>query len=291
MKKILKEAAETDKAEDKLYGKRNRGDELPDEMKDRRSRLKRLQECKERLELRENELARKQQEKIEMRQKEESEQGRKKRGRKLKMPEEVKNKDAKANITDPESRIMKTQAGYVQGYNAQAVVTNEQIIVAAELTQEENDVNQLHPMLNKAKENVQDIGIEKRLQAGLADAGYWSEGNMEKGLPDELELFVATKKDWKQRKAMREQKVQRGRIPEGLSKREQMERKLLTKRGKHMYSKRGQMVESVFGQIKDARRIRRFLRRGLDACSSEWKLICATHNLLKLFRSGKASWA
>ncbi|GJQ57559.1 MAG: hypothetical protein D8M57_20165 [Candidatus Scalindua sp. AMX11] len=114
---------------------------------------------------------------------------------------------------------------------------------------------------------------------------------MKKGFPDELELFVATKKDWKQRKALREQKSQMGRIPEGLSKRERMERKLLTKRGRHMYSKRGQMVESVFGQIKDARRIKRFLRRGLDACSSEWKLICATHNLLKLFRSGKASWA
>jgi len=243
------------------------------------------------LELRARELARKQQEKIEMRQKEESEQGRKKRGRKPKMPEEVKNKEAKANITDPESRIMKTQAGYVQGYNAQAVVTKEQIIVAADLTQEENDINQLHPLLNKAKENVRDIGIERRLRVGLADAGYWSEGNMKKGLPDELELFVATKKDWKQRKAMQEQKAQRGRIPEGLSKRERMERKLLTKRGKHFYSKRGQMVESVFGQIKDARRIKRFLRRGLDACSSEWKLICATHNLLKLFRSGKASWS
>jgi hypothetical protein len=207
------------------------------------------------------------------------------------MPEEVKNKDAKANITDPESRIMKTQAGYVQGYNAQAVVTNEQIIVAADLTQEENDVNQLHPMLNKAKENVREIGIERRLRVGMADAGYWSDVNMEKELPDELELFVATKKDWKQRKALREQKAQVGRIPEGMSKRERMERKLLTKRGKHVYSKRGQMVESVFGQIKDARRIKRFFRRGFDACSSEWKLICATHNLLKLFRSGKASWA
>ncbi len=155
-----------------------------------------------------------------MRKKEESELGRKKRGRKPKLPEEVKSKEAKGKITDPESRIMKTQAGYVQGYNAQAVVTNEQIIVAAELTQEENDVNRLHPMLNKEKENVRDIWIERRLWIGLADAGYWSEGNMEKGLPDELELFVATKKDWKQRKALREQKAQRGRIPEGLSKRD-----------------------------------------------------------------------
>ncbi|GJQ57560.1 MAG: hypothetical protein SCALA701_03610 [Candidatus Scalindua sp.] len=130
-----------------------------------------MQECKERLELRATELAKKQQEKIEIREREESEQGRKKRGRKPKAPEELKNKEAKANITDPESRIMKTQSGYVQGYNAQAVVTNEQIIVAAELTQEENGVNQLHPMLNKVIENVRDIWIERRLQVGLADCG------------------------------------------------------------------------------------------------------------------------
>jgi len=95
----------------------------------------------------------------------------------------------------------------------------------------------------------------------------------------------------KQRKEIREQEAPRGRIPEGLSKRELMERKLLTKRGKWQYSKRGQMIESVFGQIKDVRGIKRFLRRGLHACASEWKLICATHNLLKLFRSGKAGWA
>ena len=69
-----------------------------------------------------------------------------------------------------------------------------------------------------------------------------------------------------------------------------MERKLLTKRGKRLYSKRGQMIEAVFGQIKEVRRMRRFIRRGLSACASEWKLMCATHNLLKLFRSGKACW-
>ena len=213
----------------------------------------------------------------------------------------MKNKEAKANITDPASRIMKTRTGYVQGYNAQAVVTEAQIILAGEITQEENDVNQLHPMLNKAKDNIRSVGIEDKLRSGLVDAGYWSEGNLKKELPDELELYAATKKDWKQRKEIREQKAPRGRIPDKLSERGQMERKLLTTRGKQMYSKRGQMIESVFGQIKDARLsacvhaqaegISQFLRRGLDACASEWKLICATHNLLKLFRSRKASWA
>ncbi len=120
-------------------------------MRSRSSRLKRLKECKERLESEAIEAAAKQQEKIDIRQQEESEQGRKKRGRKPKLPEEMKNKEAKANITDPASRIMKTRTEYVQGYNAQAAVTEEQIILAAEITQEENDVNQLHPMLNKIR--------------------------------------------------------------------------------------------------------------------------------------------
>lgn len=243
------------------------------------------------MEREEAEAIEKQQEKIDIRLKEESEQGRKKRGRKPKSAEELKKKDAKANITDPGSRIMKTRRGYVQGYNAQAAVTEEQIIVAAEITQEENDVNQLHPMFNKVKDNIRSVGIEDTLKSGLVDAGYLSEGNLEKELPDGLELFAATKKDWKQRKELREQESPRGRIRKGLTKRELMERKLLTKRGKQQYSKRGQMIESVFGQIKDSRGIIRFLRRGLEACASEWKLICATHNLLKLFRSGEASWA
>ena len=101
------------------------------------------------------------------------------------------------------------------------------------------------------------------------------------------ELLIATKKDWKQREAIREQEPPRGRIPDGLSERERMERKLLTKRGKRLYSKRGQMIEAVFGQIKEVRRMRRFIRRGLSACASEWKLMCATHNLLETFPQWK----
>jgi hypothetical protein len=191
-----------------------------------------LQECKERLEREAIEAAEKRQEKIDIRWQEELEQGKKKRGRKPKSPEEMKNKEAKANITDPASRIMKTRTGYVQGYNAQAVVTEAQIILAGEITQEENDVNQLHPMLNKAKDNIRSVGIEDKLRSGLVDAGYWSEGNLKKELPDELELYAATKKDWKQRKEIREQKAPRGRIPDKLSERGQMERKLLTNQGK-----------------------------------------------------------
>jgi len=290
VEKMLEEAASKDAEEDRKFGKDKRGDELPEELRGRQSRLIRLKECKERLEREATEVVASQQRRIDEREAEEAETGRKKRGRKPKEPEEVKNKEAKANITDPESRIMKGRVGYVQGYNGQAVVTEGQIIVAAELTQEENDVQQLDPMVKKAGENLIEVGVKEEMGVGVADAGYWSEANVKDASGTMPELLIAMKKDWKQREAIREQEPPRGRIPDGLSERERMERKLLTKRGKRLYSKRGQMIEAVFEQIKEVRRMRRFIRRGLSACASEWKLMCATHNLLKLFRSGKACW-
>jgi hypothetical protein len=89
---------------------------------------------------------------------------------------------------------------------------------------------------------------------------------------------------------MREEPPPRGRIPKGLTATQRMERKLRTKRGAALYKKRAQTVEPVFGQIKDTRKLDGFCRHGLPACQSEWAVICATHNLLKLFRSGKATW-
>jgi len=103
-------------------------------------------------------------------------------------------------------------------------------------------------------------------------------------------LLVATTKDWKQRKAARERGCPRGRIPRDLGLRERMERKLLTKRGRALYKKRGVLVEPVFGQMKEGQGFRRFKRRGLEANSSEATLVGTTHNLLKLWRSGRAPW-
>ncbi|MEK7760989.1 MAG: transposase, partial [Nitrospirota bacterium] len=119
-----------------------------------------------------------QQAKLEMRQAEETATGQKKRGRKPKAPEAAADNAAKANMTDPDSRIMKTQAGYVQGYNAQAVVTEDQIIVAAEVTQEANDIKQLHPMLERAQANLKAIAHPRAIMTALADAGYCSEANL-----------------------------------------------------------------------------------------------------------------
>ncbi len=212
---------------------------------------------------------------------EEVESGQKKRGRKPQEPESEPLAEAKANVTDPDSRIMKTRSGYVQRYNGQALVTQEQIIVAAELTTQENDVKQLHPMVEAAQENLRAFAMEKEgIGAVLADAGYCSEANLEKIDPEGPEYFIATRKDWKQRQALAESPSPRGRIPDELGSRDRMERKLLTQRG--------QIVEPVFGQIKTVRGITTFMRRGFEACAQEWKLICATHNLLKLWRSGEA---
>jgi len=287
VRKMLAEAGEADEEEDRLFGKGSRGDEIPEELKDRRSRLARLKECRERLAREKEEKARHQTERMEKRQSEEEAAGHRKRGRKPKGAAEVLKEasGAKANVTEPDSRVMKTRKGYIQGYNAQAVVDRGQVILGADVTQEPNDVHQLHPMTGEARRELKAAGVPEEIQIQLADAGYWSEGNMTQWSSAAPEFLIATTKDWKQRKAMREQGTPRGRIPKGLSSRDRMERKLLTKRGRSLYKLRGQTVEPVFGQIK-SRGCDTFMRRGLEAVRNEWRLICATHNLLKLFRSG-----
>lgn len=291
VKGILAEAKAVDVEEDALFGPERRGDELPEGLGRRVDRLKRLEEAKERLKKEAEAAAKAAQERLEQRQAEEATTGKKKRGRKLKVVKPTPAEESKANTTDPESRIMKTRQGYVQGYNAQAVVSEDQIIVAVAVTQEANDVQQLEPMLETMGRTLGTAGIEDRPQTGLADAGFWSEANIKVcSRPDMPELLIATTKDWKQRKLLREKGCPRGRIPKGLSPKDRMERKLLTKRGRALYKKRGVLVEPVLGQVKEGQGLRRFMRRGLRAAQSEWSLAGMTHNLLKLWRSGLAPW-
>ncbi|MEK7814295.1 MAG: transposase, partial [Chloroflexota bacterium] len=238
VRRILAEAKVVDEEEDVCYGPERRGDELPEGLGRRTDRLKRLEEAKARLEWEALEAARASQEKLVQRQAEEAVAGKKKRGRKPKAVEPTVSGDAKANTTDPDSRVMQTRQGYVQGYNVQAVVSEDQIILAVGVTQEANDVQQLKPMLQTLQRTLEAAGIEERPRVVLADAGYWSEANVSRCQRDQLdlpELFLATTKDWKQRKAARERGCPRGRIPKDLSQRERMERKLLTKRGRTLY--------------------------------------------------------
>lgn len=290
--RMLAEAKKLDAEEDALFGPEKRGDELPEGLGRRVERLKRLQEAKSRLDKEAEVAARAVQEHLEQRQAEEAASGKKKRGRKPKVVEPAPVEEAKANISDPDSRIMKARQGYVQGYNVQAIVSQDQIIVGTGVTQEANDVQQLKPMLETLEQTLEAAGIEDRPRAALADAGYWSEANVKDcSRPGGPELLIATTKDWKQRKAARERGCPRGRIPKDLSPHQRMERRLLTQRGRRMYRLRGITVEPVLGQVKESQGCRRFMRRGLLATQSEWSLIGTTHNLLKLWRSGQAPWS
>ena len=223
-----------------------------------------------------------QQAKVDARAAEEAATGQRKRGRKPTPPSAEVDPQAKANPTDPDSGIMKTAKGWVQGYNAQAMVSEDQIIIAGALTQDANDVRQLGPMVTAALVNLEMVsGEEAELGAVLADAGYWSEANAETETA-EAELLIATRRDHRQRAALRDLPPPRGRMPIHLTARQRMERKLLTKRGRDLYRRRGQTVEPVFGQMKGTQGADRFMVRGLTACAGEWTLHCVAHNLKKL---------
>jgi transposase len=190
---LLNEAEAKDAEEDRLYGPEHRGDELPEALRDRRGRLERLKRCRERLEREADAAAAEHARKLGERAAKEVATGRKLRGRKPKPVPETPEPEAKANVTDPDSRIMKTRRGYLQGYNAQAVATADQIVVAADVTAEENDVAQLHPMLAATADELKAAGVEEAVGAALVDAGYCSEANLERADPDGPELFMATR--------------------------------------------------------------------------------------------------
>ena len=172
---LLGRAEATDKAEDDRFGD-DSGDGLP-KVGTAKERLALIRRAKAELEIQARERAKGQEAALKEREQEELEAGQKKRGRKPKPPDEKVADAAKANLTDPESRIMKTRKGFIQGYNAQAVVSQDQIVVACDVVQECNDVGQLSPMVEAAEANFYEIGEEPGKV--LADAGYCSEDNLE----------------------------------------------------------------------------------------------------------------
>lgn len=187
---------------------------------------------------------------------------------------------AQANITDADSRVMKTTTGFIQGYNAQAAANENQIVVAHKVTQDANDVGQYQPMVSAAQAMLAAAGISETIRVVLADAGYWSDDNATADGPDRL---IATLKDWKQRRAARDMGTTTGPPPEGASATESMEHRLRTTEGAETYAQRSHTVEPVFADHKENRGWRRFRRRGLQAVRSEWALMNTSHNLAKLF--------
>jgi transposase len=260
VKEMLARAEATDAEEDARYGKDKRGDELPAELQRRETRLKRIREAKKAVEER-------------ARQKAEAE------GK----PAEEAKPDAKAqyNFTDPESRIMKSNEGFVQAYNAQVAVEPDfQLIVGQAVTEAANDKEQVVPMMETIHAQS-----GQRPEAILADSGYCSEKNLEHlesaEDPDRrIEAYIATG-----RQQHGERPVSpRGPLPKAATRVERMKRKLQTKAGAAIYAARKAIVEPVFGQIKQARGFRRFSLRGLAKARSEWAFVCLTHNILKLYR-------
>lgn len=271
--RLLAEAEATDAAEDAAHGPDRSGDELPEELARRQSRLTKIRQAKAELEER-------------ARQEAAAEAARREAEGKsppAKDPAEAapKPKD-QINFTDPESRIMPVaNKGWDQCGNAQAVANEAQIILAADVTDQANDKRQAVPMMDQARENLDAAGVKRAIGAGLMDSGYYSENNTAELERRGIDAYVAT-----ERLKHNEEipPVPRGRIPDGLTAKQRMARKLRTKKGRQAYAKRKGIIEPIFGQVKQVLGFRQFALRGLAAMRSEWRLMCAVHNLLKLWR-------
>jgi hypothetical protein len=283
VERILAEAGEVDAAEDEQFGQ-DRGDELPAGLADRRSRIERLRRCREELEAEHAHTQAAYEEKMRWRAEWEAENGRKLGGRRPTPPDPDALSKRKINTTDPDSRVLpRAGKAALQGYNAQAVACTGQIVLAAEITKQTNDYGQLAPMIAQTNQSLAAAGITEPLQVVLADAGYWSSPQIAELKESNIEAIVPTKAA--ARSTPRQKAPRQG--PEA----KRIEELLGTTEGAALYRKRQQIIEPIFAHTKFLRRIDRFHRRGLQACQAEWRLIAATHNLLKLWRTTKPAIA
>jgi transposase len=297
-REILEDAAAVDAQEDERFGDA-RGDELPPELATAQGRRGWLREAKRRLDERRAEEARpipksrpsrlkeakrrlEEEHRVECRANAAYEayraRGVMKDGRRFGRPPDPFRPPAmptgRINLSDLDSRNVKTSRGWVQGYNAQLVCTEGQIVIAADVTLDSPDFGHLEPMITAARDELTRAGITTAPDVVLADAGYWHQVQMERLLADGMIVLVPP--DAKRRGGARPG------WDGGLY--AFMRRVLATERGGELYTKRQTMIEPVFADTKFNRRIDRFLRRGRSAARSEWRLANAAHNLLKLWR-------
>jgi len=209
-----------------------------------------------------------------------------KQGRRLsRPPNPYEPPDAPAgeiNTTDPDSRIMKATRGFLQGYNAQLVTSEQQIVLAAEVTVDPADFGHLKPMVEAAGHELQHAGVSDTPGVAVADAGYWNEQHMDHLAANGTQLLIPP--DSRKRKGGPRPGWNGGRYA-------WMRRVLDTDNGGKTYRKRQRMIEPVFANNKFNRKLDRFHRRGRSAAQTEWRLINATHNLLKLHRHQLAAAA
>ena len=264
---LLASADRTDEQEDATFGKDKRGDELPEELRFREGRLAKIRQAISELEAEAKEAA--QQEASELDSSDDDPKPTK-RGRRKRPPSDVPEDKAQRNFTDPESRIMKSaEKSFIQGYNAQAAVDSEyQVVVAA--------------MVERIRDNTGELPSEMSL-----DAGYYSDANVEHLEWKKIDVYMPPSR--LKHRQYREAKPEP--VTEASTTRERMKSKVLTDEGRAKYGLRKETVEPVFGQIKQCMGFRQFSMRGKQACEAEWSLVCACHNLLKLFRYGASALA
>jgi transposase len=268
----LAAAEAADAEEDAAFGKDKRGDELPDWVADKEKRLAKIREAKAALEAQAKATA-----EAEARRRAEAEakrtaEGRKMNGRTPKPPSGKPDAKAQRNFTDPESRILKTKDGYIQGYNAQAAVDGaHQIIVAHGLVASMSDQDQLVPLVDGIGTN-----LGRKPEEASADSGYLSEANLAALGQRGIKAYIATGRAKHPADAKR-------RLGGELT--QAMRRKLKRAGWRSRYRLRKQIVEPVFGQIKQARGFRQFLLRGVEKVRGEWAMVCTAHNLIKLARA------
>lgn len=276
IQELLRRAAEVDQAEDAEYGPDRRGDELPEELRRREGRLEKIREAKRRLEERARNRA---QDRAEG-------QGAGAEEMAAAVAREVPRPKEQSNFTDPDSRIMKTSHGWIQGYNAQVLVEEASgVIVAQEVTPHSADSTRLGPMLDRLEENLARAGVpgeERQPKWFTADAGYCSEHNLRMLAERRFDAYVATGRERHHRRAI----AQGGRTRTPL--RAAMRAKLETAEGRAIYARRKAITEPVHGLIKHVRGFRQFLLRGLGKVAGEFTLVALTHNILKLWRAGLA---
>lgn len=266
----LAAAEAADSEEDKRWGNR-RGDELPDWVADKQKRLEKIRQAKAELEAEAKAAAEE-----EMRRRQQAEDKRiaecrkKKNGQTPKPPPSEPAGKAQRNFTDPQSRILRTKDGYIQGYNAQAAVDGVALIIVAHALTVGNDQDQLVPLVDGIEAN-----LGRRPKEVSADAGYLSEANLAAMAERNVGAYIAA--------GRAKRPAETGRPPAGPLTRA-MRGKLKRAGWRSRYRFRKQIVEPVFGHIKQARGFRQFLLRGIEKVSAEWALICTAHNLNKLLR-------
>lgn len=276
---LLISADRIDEQEDAKFGKDKRGDELPEELRFRSSRLAKIKQAMTELEAEAKEAAKKESPEVDS---SDDDPKPTKRGRRKRSPSEVPEDKAQRNFTDPESRIMlSADKSFIQGYNAQAAVDSEyQVVVATMVSAQAADSPHVEAMVDRIEENTGELPEQMSL-----DAGYYSDANVERLESKKIDVYMPPTR--LKHREYREAKAEP--VTDASTTRERMRSKVLTDEGRAKYGLRKETVEPVFGQIKRCMGFREFSMRGQEACEAEWSFVCAAHNLLKLFRYGTSA--